>query len=66
MKSIAENGIKEPIKYIEDNGRKYIVDGHHRVMAAKHLGLGEVPAERVSFPYGQYKTPNDLSFDPGY
>jgi len=66
MRSISAKGIKESVKYIEHNGSKYIVDGHHRVMAAKHLGLETVPAERVGFPYGQYETPADLSYDPLY
>jgi RHS repeat-associated protein len=61
---IAANGIKEPINYVEHNGVKYIVDGHHRYAAAHHLRLGEVPAQRVSLPYKGYKTVNDLTVVP--
>lgn len=27
------------------NGEKYVLDGHHRLEAAKRLGLREVPAQ---------------------
>ena len=57
---IRANGIKEPIKYIEHGGKKYIVDGHHRLRAAEELGIKDVPAQRVELPYGGYKTPDDL------
>lgn len=46
MDDIKVNGIQEPIKYVEYNGQKYVVDGHHRLLAAKRLGLTEVPIER--------------------
>lgn len=58
--SIAKEGIKEPVRYVELHGRKYIVDGHHRVRAARELGIENVPAERVQLPYGGYKNVNDL------
>lgn len=54
------NGIKETIKYVEFNGQKYVVDGHHRLLAAKRLGLTEVPIEKVDLPYGGYNTVDDL------
>ena len=54
------NGINETIKYVEYNGRKYVVDGHHRLIAAKRLGLKEVPIEKVELPYAGYKTIEDL------
>ena len=57
---IKMNGIQEPVKYIEVNGIKYIVDGHHRVRVAKEIGLTEIPVEEVSFPYQGYDTVNDL------
>ena len=58
--NIAKNGILEPIKYTIHNGRKYIVDGHHRILAAKELILDAVPAEEVNLPYGSYQTSDDL------
>ena len=58
---IAKEGIKEPIEYVERNGVKYIVNGHHRYAAAYKLRLGEVPAKRVSLPRGGYKTVEDLT-----
>jgi len=61
---IAENGIKEPIKYVEHGGVKYIVDGHHRYAAAWHLKIREVPAQRVSLPYLGYKSAHDLTTIP--
>jgi len=60
VKDIETNGIKEPIKYVEYNGNKYVVDGHHRLLAAKQLGLKEIPVQQVNLPYGGYKTIEDL------
>ena len=54
------NGIQETIKYVEYNGQKYVVDRHHRLLAAKRLGLTEVPIEKVNLPYAGYNTIDDL------
>lgn len=60
VENIKSRGIKEPVKYVEYNGQKYIVDGHHRVLAAKQLGLTEIPVKKVNLPYGGYRTIFDL------
>jgi len=60
VESIRKNGITEPIKYVEYKGTKYVVDGHHRLRAAKQLGLDKIPTQKVSLPYKGYKTVNDL------
>ncbi len=60
ISGIREEGIIEPIKYVEYNGVKYVVDGHHRLIAAKRLKLTIVPVEKVELPFGGYKTLNDL------
>ncbi len=60
LESIRKNGIVEPIKYVEYKGTKYVVDGHHRLRAAKQLGLNKIPTQRVLLPYKGYKTINDL------
>ena len=60
ISEIRENGITEPIKYVEYNGVKYIVDGHHRLIAAKRLKLTIVPVEKVELPFKGYKTLNDV------
>lgn len=60
VESIRKNGIIEPIKYVEYNGSKFVVDGHHRLRAAKQLKLEEIPVEKVSLPYKGYKTIDDL------
>ena len=60
LENIKNNGIKEPIKYVEYDGVKYVVDGHHRLRAAKELKLKNIPAEKVSLPYKSYKTIKDL------
>ncbi|NBU21919.1 hypothetical protein EBS43_11020, partial [bacterium] len=56
----ADDQIRETIKYVEHNGEKYIVDGHHRVRAAMELGIKEVPVEKVQLPYKGYQTVEDL------
>lgn len=38
----------------------YVVDGHHRLLAAKKLGLEEVPIKKVELPYAGYSTTDDL------
>ena len=53
-------GIQEPIKYVEYNGVKYVVDGHHRLTIAKLLGITEVPIEKVELPYLGYANISDL------
>lgn len=60
VNDIKTNGMQETIKYVEYNGKKYVVDGHHRLLAAKKLGLTEVPIEKVELPYAGYKTITDL------
>lgn len=57
---IQQNGIKDTVKYVEHIGQKYIVDGHHRVIVAKSLGIKEVPIEQVQLPYAGYNTIKDL------
>jgi ParB-like chromosome segregation protein Spo0J len=58
--SIAKDGIRDPIRYVEANGQKYVVDGHHRLRAARELGIDDVPVQQVELPYGGYKTIDDL------
>jgi RHS repeat-associated protein len=59
---IKVKGITDPIKYVEHNGVKSVVDGHHRLRAAKELGNKTVPAQQVQLPYGGYKTTLDLIY----
>jgi RHS repeat-associated protein len=59
---IEENGIQEPLKYVEHQGEKHVVDGNHRLRAARNLGIKEVPAEKVELPYKGYKTAGDLTY----
>ena len=54
--------IKESLKYVEHNGQKYLVDGHHRLSIAKEKGIKDVLAERVDLPYKGYKTVKDLEY----
>ncbi len=57
---IAENGIKEPLKYVEAGGLKYVVDGNHRLLAAHALDIQQIPTQCVQLPYRGFKTANDL------
>lgn len=45
---------------MEYEGEMYVVDGHHRLLAAKRLGLTEVPVERVELPFSGYNPVEDL------
>ena len=60
VNDIKVNGINDPIKYVEYNGQKYVVDGHHRLLAAKTLNMEYVPTQQVQLPYAGYKTIEDL------
>jgi len=57
---IKANGIQEPIKVVEHNGQQFVVDGHHRLRAAKELGLKDVPIQKVELPFKGYKSIEDL------
>ena len=60
VETIKNEGINEPIKYVEYNGQKYVVDGHHRLLAAKIIGIMDVPVEKVELPYKGYNSVEDL------
>ncbi len=65
IKSVRSEGIREPLTVTEHQGKLYILDGHHRALAAPRAGVAEVPINRVELPFGAYKTPADLTFTPG-
>ena len=50
-------------KYVENNGEKFIVDGHHRLRIARLLGLKDIPIEKVNLPYKGYNSINDLFWE---
>jgi RHS repeat-associated protein len=62
--SIAKEGIKKPINFVEHEGQRFVVDGHHRLRAAKQLGLREVPVEEVTLPFRGYNSIADLGYVP--
>jgi uncharacterized protein (DUF1015 family) len=43
-------------------GKLYVVDGHHRLAAARQLNLNNVPVEKTTLPYAGYKTPEDFNY----
>ncbi|WP_438426639.1 ParB N-terminal domain-containing protein [Aquimarina macrocephali] len=59
---IAKNGITNAIPYVNHNGTRYLVGGHHRVRIAKELGLKNVPVVEVKLPYAGYRNTNDLIY----
>jgi ParB-like chromosome segregation protein Spo0J len=59
---IEKIGIQKPLKYVEHQGEKHVVDGNHRLRAARKLGLKRVPAEKIELPYKGYKTTGDLTY----
>lgn len=59
---IYQNGINTPITYVNHNGEKYIVGGHHRASVASNLEMGQVPTIQVGLPYKGYDTVNDLRY----
>jgi RHS repeat-associated protein len=63
LKVMTDGKIKETIKYVQYNGNKYVVDGHHRLRIAKELDFSTVPVEEVQLPFGNYKTNADLIFE---
>jgi ParB-like chromosome segregation protein Spo0J len=60
---IKDNGIREALSYVRYNGKNFIVDGHHRLKAARKLGLESVPAQEVQLPFLGYRTVDDLFVD---
>ena len=60
VNKIKSEGITNPIKYVEIDGNRYVVDGHHRLYAAKMLNLDFILAEQVELPYKGYDSFNDL------
>lgn len=58
MADIIENGLKEPLKVLHEDGCEdfIILDGNHRIKALKRLGWKEVPCivtfvQRQQHPY---------------
>lgn len=65
-RDIQENGIREPILYVLHQGVKFVVDGHHRLFAARGLRksgrFDYLPAREVKLPYGSYRNTDDLNY----
>jgi RHS repeat-associated protein len=65
IKDIRVNGISNPLVVTAHDGRLYILDGHHRALAAPRAGVLDVPIKKVDLPYGAYRGPADLEFTWG-
>ena len=52
--------VEVPVCYVVFRDGRYIVDGHHRVRAARQLGLPSVPAREVELPFRGYQDISDL------
>ena len=53
-------GTVSELYLLHNNGKKYVVDGHHRLIAAKKLHMQKVPVEKVQLPYKGYRSIEDL------
>ena len=60
VKQVDKNGITDPIDYVVHEGKNYVVNGHHRLQAAKVLGIDQVPVNQVSLPFKGYFSVSDL------
>lgn len=49
-----------PVSVLEHDGKKYLLDGHHRRAAAIRAGLDQVPYKTVSLPFRGYQTLDDV------
>ena len=58
--SVKREGAKEPVHYFEINGKKFVVNGNHRLRAARAAGLKTIPGQTVKLPYLGYKNEHDV------
>ena len=63
---VSASGIPGRILYVEAMGGRYVVDGNHRLMAARQLGIEAVLAQRVFLPFRGYTTMDDLFMGRGW
>ena len=54
--------IKRPLDVVKYNGAKYVVNGNHRLMIARDLGIKIVRVNYVGLPFLGYITPIDLFY----
>ena len=48
IKSISKKGIQKEVEVFTQNGKTYIINGHHRVAAAQRLGIN-VPIKQLTW-----------------
>lgn len=56
-KAMAEGEIAPPVMLYKVDGEYYILDGHHRVVAARELGQKFLDAEVIEFVFKDVKPP---------
>jgi hypothetical protein len=49
---VARNGMVQPIKHVEHGGANDVVDGNHRLAAARQPGMSDGPRQKVAVTYG--------------
>jgi len=59
-KSVLKEGFKDPIKYVVEGGKKYIVQGNNRLRVARKHKISEVPSLEVKLPFRGFKTSDDF------
>lgn len=59
---IARVGIQNPLEVVLHQGKVYVVNGQHRLAAARKLGLALVPVTDDPIRFGEYD--NDEDWEP--
>ena len=60
MADIRVNGIRTPIQYVRTGTGNCVVNGNHRLLISRIIGMESVPVQQVSLPFLGYQSEIDL------